>query len=52
MWNESLAIIVLIVVTVTGLIAKSLNEYLTRLSLGGRIRGLIQKALLDTARIL
>ena len=52
MWNVSSAIIVPIVVTANGLMAKSLDEHLSRLSLGGWIKGLIQKAvLLDTARI-
>ena len=52
MWNVNSAIIVPIVVTANGLIAKSLDEHLSRLSLGGWIKGLIQKAvLLDTARI-
>ena len=52
MWRVNSAIIVPIVVTANGLIAKSLDEHLSRLSLGGWIKGLIQKAvLLDTARI-
>ena len=52
MWNVNSAIIVPIVVTANGLIAKSLDEHLSRLSLGRWIKGLIQKAvLLDTARI-
>ncbi|PZC71792.1 hypothetical protein B5X24_HaOG212440 [Helicoverpa armigera] len=52
MWNVDTAVIVPIVVTANGLIAKSLDEHLMRLSLGGWIKGLIQKAvLLDTARI-
>ena len=52
MWNVNSAIIVPIVVTANGLMAKSLDEHLSRLSLGGWIKGLIQKAvLLDTVRI-
>ncbi|KAJ8736966.1 hypothetical protein PYW07_000237 [Mythimna separata] len=52
MWEVDTAIIVPIVVTANGLIAKSLDEHLRRLSLGSWIKGLIQKAaLLDTARI-
>ena len=46
------AIVVPIVVTANGLIAKSLDQHLRRLWLGGWIKGLIQQAvLLDTARI-
>lgn len=52
MWNVDSAVIVPIVVTANGLMAKSLDQHLMRLSLGGWIKGLIQKAvLLDTARI-
>ena len=52
MWEVDSAIIVPIVVSAHGLIAKSLDQYLRRLSLGSWIKGLIQKAvLLDTARI-
>ena len=52
MWDVSTATIVPIVVTANGIIAKSLDQHLRRLSLGIRIKGLIQKAvLLDTARI-
>ena len=52
MWDVNSAIIVPIVVSANGLIAKSLDQYLRRLSLGSWIKGLIQKAvLLDTARI-
>ena len=52
MWHVNSAIIVPIVVTANGLIAMSLDEHLLRLSLGGWIKGLIQKiVLLDTARI-
>ena len=42
-----------IVITANVLMVKSLDEYLSRLSLGEWITGLTQKAvLLDTARIL
>ncbi|CAH0678041.1 unnamed protein product [Spodoptera exigua] len=52
MWEVDSAIIVPIVVSANGLIAKSLDQHLRRLSLGGWIKGLIQKVvLLDTARI-
>ena len=52
MWDVDSAIIVPIVVTANGLIAKSLDQHLRRLSLSGWIKGLIQKAvLLETARI-
>uniref|UniRef100_A0A2A4JL63 Reverse transcriptase zinc-binding domain-containing protein n=1 Tax=Heliothis virescens TaxID=7102 RepID=A0A2A4JL63_HELVI len=52
MWNVDTAVIVPIVVTANGLIAKSLDQHLMRLSLGGWVKRLIQKAvLLDTARI-
>ena len=52
MWDVNTAIIVPIVVTANGIIAKSLDEHLRRLSLGSWIKGLIQKAvLLDTVRI-
>ena len=45
-------IIVPIVVSANGLIAKSLDNHLKRLSLDGWIKGQIQKAvILDTARI-
>jgi hypothetical protein len=55
MWNVNsviVPIIVPIVVTVNCLIAKSFDDHLSKLSLGGWIKGLIEKAvLLDTARI-
>ena len=52
MRNVDSAIIVPIVVSANGLIAKSLKPHLRRFSLGSWIRGLIQKTvLLDTARI-
>ena len=52
MWDVGTAVIVPIVVSANGLIAKSLDQHLRRLSLGSWIKGLIQKAvLLDTARI-
>ncbi|CAB3261268.1 unnamed protein product [Arctia plantaginis] len=51
MWNVDSVIIVPIVVSAHGLIAKSLDQHLKRLTLDGWIKGLIQKAvLLDTAR--
>ncbi len=52
MWEVDSAIIVPIVVSANGLIAKSLDHHLKRLALDGWIKGLMQKAvLLDTARI-
>ena len=52
MWDVNTAVIVPIVVSANGLIAKSLDQHLRRLALGSWIKGLIQKAvLLDTARI-
>ena len=52
MWDVDSAIIVPIIVSVNGLIAKSLDKHLKRLALGAWIGGLLQKAvLLDTARI-
>ena len=52
MWDVDSAIIVPIVVSASGLIAKSLEQHLRRLCLGSWIGGLIQKAvLLDTTRI-
>jgi len=52
MWNVDSTSIVPIVVSANGLIAKSLDQHLERLSLDGWIKGRIQKAvLLDTARI-
>ncbi|XP_075985623.1 uncharacterized protein LOC142982824 [Anticarsia gemmatalis] len=52
MWDVDSAIIVPIVVSVNGLIAKSLDQHLRRLALGSWVKGLMQKAvLLGTARI-
>ena len=52
MWNVDSTDIVPIVVSANGLIAKSLDQHLQRLSLGSWIKGQIQKAvILDTARI-
>ncbi|XP_061704430.1 uncharacterized protein LOC133515871 [Cydia pomonella] len=52
MWDVDSTIIVPIVVSANGLIAKSLDQHLERLSLGGWIKGQMQKAvILDTARI-
>ncbi|CAB0030643.1 unnamed protein product, partial [Trichogramma brassicae] len=52
MWDVDSTIIVPIVVSANGLIAKSLDQHLKRLSLDGWVKGQIQKAvLLDTARI-
>jgi hypothetical protein len=52
MWDVNSTIIVPIVVSANGLIAKSLDHHLKRLSLDGWIKGRIQKAvLLDSARI-
>ncbi|XP_063629189.1 uncharacterized protein LOC134800635 [Cydia splendana] len=49
MWDVDSTIIVPIVVSVNGLIAKSLDQHLERLSLGGWIKGQMQKAvILDT----
>lgn len=52
MWPVDSTIVVPIVVSAHGLIAKSLDQHLRRLSLGSWVKGQIQKAvLLDTARI-
>ena len=52
MWDVNATIIVPIVVSVSGLIAKSLHEHLKRLSLSCWIKNPMQKAvLLETARI-
>ncbi|KAJ0170136.1 hypothetical protein K1T71_014064 [Dendrolimus kikuchii] len=52
MWHMDSTIIVPIVVSVNGLIAKSLDRHLERLSLGKWVKGQMQKAvLLSTARI-
>ncbi|KAJ8709072.1 hypothetical protein PYW07_008898 [Mythimna separata] len=44
MWKVDTAVIVPIVVTANGLIAKNLKQHLRRLLLGSWIKGLIQKA--------
>ncbi|KAA5618058.1 hypothetical protein F3H11_34520 [Pseudomonas aeruginosa] len=52
MWHVDSTIIVPIVVSVHGLIAKSFDQHLKKLSLSSWVKGLIQKAvILDTARI-
>jgi len=52
MWDVDSTIIVPIVISVNGLIAKSLDQHLKRLTLDGWIKGEIQRAvLLETARI-
>ncbi|CAH2235049.1 jg5026 [Pararge aegeria aegeria] len=52
MWNVESTVIVPIVVSVNGLLAKSFDQHLKKLSLGCWIKGQIQKAVvLDTARI-
>ncbi|CAH2108107.1 unnamed protein product [Euphydryas editha] len=52
MWNVDSTIIVPIVVSVNGLLAKSFDQHLKKLSLDCWIKGRIQKAvLLETARI-
>ncbi|CAB3220135.1 unnamed protein product [Arctia plantaginis] len=52
MWDVDSAIVVPIVISAHGLVAKSLDQHLQRLALGSWIKGLMQKAvLLDTARI-
>ena len=51
-WDVDSAVVVPIVVTANGLMAKSLDQHLQRLSLGSWVKGLLQKAvLLCTARI-
>lgn len=45
MWNVESAIIVPTVLTVNGLISKSLDPHLRRLALGGGVKGLMLKAL-------
>ncbi|CAH2234370.1 jg23672 [Pararge aegeria aegeria] len=53
MWNVESTVIVPIVVPVNGLLAKSFDQLLKKLSLGCWIKGRIQKAVvLETARIL
>ncbi|CAH2268555.1 jg2242 [Pararge aegeria aegeria] len=52
MWNVESTVIVPIVVSVNGLLAKSFDQHLKKLSLGCWIKGRIQKAVvLKTARI-
>ncbi|CAH2267651.1 jg15260 [Pararge aegeria aegeria] len=52
MWNVESTVMVLIVVSVNGLLAKSFDQHLKKLSLGSWIEGRIQKAVvLETARI-
>ncbi|RVE46395.1 hypothetical protein evm_008929 [Chilo suppressalis] len=52
MWDIDSAIVVPIIISAHGLIAKSLDKHLKRLALGGWVKSQMQKAvLLDTARI-
>ncbi|CAH2211239.1 jg12295 [Pararge aegeria aegeria] len=52
MWNIESTVVVPIVVSVNGLLAKSFDQHLKKLSLGCWIKGWIQKAVvLETARI-
>ncbi|CAH2227606.1 jg25108 [Pararge aegeria aegeria] len=52
MWNVEWTVVVPIVVSVNGLLAKSFDPHLKKLSLGGWMKGRIQKAVvLETARI-
>ncbi|CAH2245046.1 jg17443 [Pararge aegeria aegeria] len=52
MWNVESTVVIPIVVTVKGLLAKSFDQHLKKLSLGCWIKGRIQKAVvLETARI-
>ncbi|CAH2243562.1 jg12873 [Pararge aegeria aegeria] len=52
MWNVESTVVVPIVVSVNGLLAKSFDQHLKKLSLGCWIKGRIQKAVvLETARI-
>ncbi|CAH2235186.1 jg16174 [Pararge aegeria aegeria] len=52
MWNVESTVIVPIVVSVNGLLAKSFDQHFKKLSLGCWIKGRIQKAVdLETARI-
>ncbi|CAH2266837.1 jg8898 [Pararge aegeria aegeria] len=52
MWNVESTVIVPIVVSVNGLLAKSFDQHLKKLSLGCWIKGRIQKAVvLKTVRI-
>ncbi|CAH2240243.1 jg1800 [Pararge aegeria aegeria] len=53
MWNVESTVVVPIVVSVNGLLAKSFDQHLKKLSLGCWIKGRIQKAVvLETARII
>ncbi|CAH2237010.1 jg9502 [Pararge aegeria aegeria] len=51
MWNVESTVIVAIVVSVNGLLTKSFDQHLKKLSLGCWIKGRIQKAVLETAHI-
>ncbi|CAH2230236.1 jg19990 [Pararge aegeria aegeria] len=52
MWSVESTVVVPIVVSVNGLLAKSFDQHLKKLSLGCWIKGRIQKAVvLETARI-
>ncbi|CAH2241353.1 jg15553 [Pararge aegeria aegeria] len=52
MWNVESTVVVPIVVSVNGLLAKSFDQHLKKFSLGCWIKGRIQKAVvLETARI-
>ncbi|CAH2256851.1 jg11010 [Pararge aegeria aegeria] len=52
MWNVESTVIFLIVVSVNGLLAKSFDQHLKKLSLGCWIKGRMQRAVvLETARI-
>ncbi|CAH2232078.1 jg1123 [Pararge aegeria aegeria] len=52
MWNVESTVVVPIVVSVNGLLAKSFDQHLKKLSLGCWIKGRLQKAeVLETARI-
>ncbi|CAH2232371.1 jg15309 [Pararge aegeria aegeria] len=52
MWNVESTVIVLVIVSVNGLLAKSFDQHLKKLSLGCWIKCRIQKAVvLETARI-
>ncbi|CAH2226644.1 jg22799 [Pararge aegeria aegeria] len=51
MWSVESIVIVPVVVPVNDLVAKSFNQNLKKLSLGCCIKDLIQKVVLETARI-
>ncbi|CAH2268880.1 jg21151 [Pararge aegeria aegeria] len=52
MWGVESTVVVPIVVSVNGLLAKSFNQHLKKLSLGCLTKGRIQKSvILETARI-